>query len=507
MTSLVADSPAKKTHRRPRQGLDYTILQAMDDPALFGRWFRGDSWNPWRVFLAALFGLQMTPEQADFYKQCTGRTDPPKAPSTEAWVIAGRRAGKSAILAFIACYLACFRDYKPYLQIGERATIRIMSADRDQSRVIFRYLTGFMTEIPMLATMVSKQTAEQIELTNSVSIEIGTASFRASRGYSFAAILADEVAFWRSEDSANPDSEILAACRPGQSTIPGSMLLCASSPYSRAGELWKAFDQWYGKDGAPLIWKSATRTMNATVPQDFIDAEILKDPANAGSEYLAEFRTDIEAFVSIDAVCACIEPGVRERAPENRWRYYAFVDPSGGSGDSMTLAVGHKEGNTCILDLIREVRPPFSPEQIVEEFADTVKRYRLTKVVGDRYAGEWPRERFRLHGVNYELVDSTKSELYQALLPIINSNGAILLDHDRMLHPLVSLERRTARGGRDSIDHPRGMHDDVTNAVAGAIVLAATRPATWREKTVFRLPDIPPSSSSGVSDPAGWMSR
>lgn len=193
------------------------------------------------------------------------------------------------------------------------------------------------------------------------------------------------------------------------------MLLSASSPYARSGELWRAFDRWYGKDDAPLVWQAATRTMNKTVSQSFIDEETLKDPANAASEYGAQFRTDIEAFVSMDAVRACIEPGVRERAPENRWRYYAFVDPSGGSGDSMTLAIAHKEGNTCILDLIREVRPPFSPEAIVEEFAATVKRYRLTKVVGDRYAGEWPRERFRIHDVNYELVDNAKSELYQAL--------------------------------------------------------------------------------------------
>jgi hypothetical protein len=313
---LPATNSRVRTPKWPQTA--FTILQAMDHPNLFGCWFKGSSWDPWRVFLAALFGLPMTPEQAAFYQQCTGRSRPPEAPSTEAWVIAGRRAGKSAVLAFIACYLACFRDYTPYLQIGERATVRIMSADRDQSRVIFRYLTGFMSEIPLLARLVAKQTAEQIELTNSVSIEIGTASFRSARGYSFAAVLADEVAFWRSEDSANPDSEILAACRPGQSTIPGSMLLCASSPYSRAGELWRAYDRWYGKDDAPLVWKADTCTMNATVAQSFIDEETLKDPANAASEYGAEFRTDIEAFVSIDAVRACIHRGTFEHPAEHR---------------------------------------------------------------------------------------------------------------------------------------------------------------------------------------------
>jgi hypothetical protein len=37
---------------------------------------------------------------------------------------------------------------------------------------------------------------------------------------------------------------------------------------------------------------------------------------------------------------------------------------------------------------------------------------------------------------------------------------------------LVSLERTCVRGGRDKIDHPRGLHDDISNAAAGALVLA-----------------------------------
>ena len=299
----------------------------------------------------------------------------------------------------------------------------------------------------MLEQLIVKETAESFELSNRVLIEVGTASFRAVRGYTYAAILCDEIAFWRSEDSANPDAEVLNAIRPGMATLPSAMLLCASSPYARRGELWKAFDRWHGRDDASaLVWRAATRVMNNTVSAAFIQEETDKDPANALSEYGAEFRTDIEAFVGLEAVRACIESGVRERAHSNRYRFYGFVDPSGGSSDSMTFAIAHKEGATVVLDLIREVRPPFSPEQVTEEFADVARRYRLTKLVGDRYAGEWPRERFRTHGINYELIDETKSQLYQALLPLINSRGCELLDNDRLLHQLVGLERRTSQG-------------------------------------------------------------
>jgi len=109
-----------------------------------------------------------------------------------------------------------------------------------------------------LNTIDILQAMDHPQLANSVTIEIGTASFRSSRGYTYAAILADEVSFWRSEDSTNPDSEILAAVRPGMATIPNAMLLCASSPYARKGELWKAFHNWWGRDDAPAqLWKSS----------------------------------------------------------------------------------------------------------------------------------------------------------------------------------------------------------------------------------------------------------
>ena len=200
------------------------------------------------------------------------------------------------------------------------------------------------------------------------------------------------------------------------------------------------------------------------------------DPDAARAEWLGEFRGDLEDFATVEAIRACITPGVRERRPDRRFKYVGFVDVSGGSADAMTLGIAHAEGDrqqrTAILDLTREVRPPFSPEAVTEEFAGVLRSYRITKVIGDRYGGDWPREQFRKHGINYEPSDRSKSELYVDLLPLINSQSVDLLDHDRLVHQLASLERRATRGGRDSIDHPPGSHDDLANAAAGALVRA-----------------------------------
>ena len=194
----------------------------------------------------------------------------------------------------------------------------------------------------------------------------------------------------------------------------------------------------------------------------------------------AEARYMKESFVGRDAVSDCVVTGRRELSyddpPHDHDRQYrAFTDPAGGSGgDSMTLAITHrdKESGRAVLDCIREVKPKFSPAAVVAEFAALLKTYKISVVYGDRYAGEWPAERFRENGINYRPSDRVKSEIYLAFLPLLNSGKIELLDHPRLVAQLCSLERRTARGGRDSIDHPPSAHDDVINAVAGALLLA-----------------------------------
>ena len=73
---------------------------------------------------------------------------------------------------------------------------------------------------------------------------------------------------------------------------------------------------------------------------------------------------------------------------------------------------------------------------------------------------------------------------------MINSGACDLLENDRLTQQLVGLERRTARGGRDSIDHPPGAHDDVANAVAGALVTAFKKPGLTSLRNVIEFPKV-----------------
>ena len=458
------------------------ILDAIADPKVFAPLFRDQStWAAWRAFLAALFALPMSDEQLATYRECTGRTDPPTSPSTEAWLIIGRRGGKSFTLALVACFLASFRDWRPYLAVGERGTVMILASDRRQARVIMRFIKGILGAVPMLAATIEATRAEAIDLTTSISIEVHTASFSSVRGYTCVACLCDEIAFWTTDEtSSSPDFEILNALRPTMATVPGSMLLCASSPYARRGALWDAHHKYFGNANGPLIWQAPTRTMNPSITQAFIDAEFEKDPISAAAEYGAQFRTDIEGFITRDALAAVTDRSVLERGPIGGLHYTAFVDPSGGSADSFTLAIAHKQDDIAILDCIREIRPPFSPEAVITEFADLLKTYRIAKVQGDRYAGEFPRELFSRQGIKYELSDDPKSSIYLNFLPLINSGRVRLLGNQRLVAQLTNLERRTARSGKDSIDHAPGGHDDVVNAVAGALLSATAKKPNMR---------------------------
>jgi hypothetical protein len=265
--------------------------------------------------------------------------------------------------------------------------------------------------------------------------------------------------------------------RPSLATTNGP-LIAISSPYARRGAAFETWRRHFGEKGDKLILvaQGASRDFNPSLPQKVVDRAMERDPASASAEYLGTWRSDLQAFVSLEAVEACVSPGVYERGPLPGQRYTAFTDPSGGSADSFTLAICHRERDgQVVLDVVRERQPPFSPEAVVSEFAATLRAYRCASVSGDKYAGLFPRELFQKCGVRYTPSERSKSELYVELLPMINSLRVDLLDDRKAIAQLVGLERRTSRVGKDSIDHAPGGHDDRINAVAGAVVTAVSK--------------------------------
>ena len=459
------------------------IIECLDDRALFAGLMDAPSWKPWKTFLKALFALEMDADELAQYRHFTGRQTPPKKPFRYANCVIGRRGGKTRTLAVIACFLACIPDHTAYIVPGENPVIALIAKDRKQARVLLNYVLGTLQSSPMFAPMIVDALAESITLSNGVIIEIHTASIGAPRGRTFLGVFADETAFWdTSADAASPDTEIITAVRPGLSTIPYSLLVVASSPYAKRGILYKNYAQYHGVDDAPVLsWQASTVEMNSNQIDDPLIAEMeLEDPERNAAEHGGQFRTDIVAFITRESVESCVAHGLRELPYGEGIAYHAFVDPSGGSADSYTCAISHiSPDGVGVLDVVREVKPPFSPAAVTAEFAALIKSYGLNRCTGDAYAGHWPREQFASHGVDYEVSRLSASQIYREFLPSLNAKRVQLLDLPRLTGQLTNLERRTTRGGSDSIAHAPGSHDDVANCVCGTIVhvISDRRPA------------------------------
>jgi hypothetical protein len=412
-------------------------------------------------------------ERKAFKRMTGGRKHEPRQRVDELWAVIGRRGGKTRAAAMLSVYLAAMCDHRETLALCERGLVLFLAQTQQTAQRAFDYAAAVFDALPMLAGYVESRTADTLRLKTGIDLQIRAASFRGLRGVTAVAVIADECAFWYSDEtSANVDSAILTAVRPALATT-GGPLIVISSPYGKRGEMFKAYRQHYGPDGDSriLVAQGSSRDFNPSLSQAVVDRALERDPEQNVAEYLAQFRGDLEQYVSREAVEACVSIGVRERAPATGVGYVAFCDPSGGSNDSMTLCIGHLEKGVAVIDCVRERKAPFSPEAVVAEFAVVLKAYHCGTVRGDRYGGEWPRAAFARCGVDYLSADKPKSEIYLTALPAITSRKVDLLDHTRVIAQICGLERTTGRGGRDSIDHRKGARDDLANAVMGATFL------------------------------------
>ena len=172
------------------------------------------------------------------------------------------------------------------------------------------------------------------------------------------------------------------------------------------------------------------------------------------------------------AVLACVITGRRMLPPQPGIAYRAFVDMSGGSSDDAVLAIGHREGRVAIVDRIEKQigMPPFRPQGAVPHFARIMAEYGCARVSGDSYGGNTFKAEFDEQRVKYAVCFRDKSQLYEALEPVINAREVELPDLSTLIEQAVSLVWRGQK-----IDHEPNSHDDWINAVAGLVFTLCDR--------------------------------
>ena len=385
--------------------------------------------------------MTLDPDEAEFFKTVAGGRLGPVAPLREVWAIAGRRSGKSRMAAACAVFEACLNVRM--LACGETGMVLVLAPTMAQASIVFAYALGFIEASPLLRQQLLSSTSTEIRLAGDVVIAVHPANYRSVRGRTLLAVIADEIAYWRSDDdqSANPD-------RYGQS---------------------------FGVDDPDvLVIQAPSLALNPTLSQATIDRAHADDAESASSEWDAQFRTDLSAFLSDDLIDSAIDRArPREIPPVSGRSYVAFVDPSGGRADAYTLCIGHKEKDgRFVCDLIRRVAPPFDPQSVTASFANLCREYRLTKIVSDNYAGEWVSSAWREQGFTHDRSEMPASALYLEALASFARGSISIPDNPQLIRELRQLERRTSRTGRDTVSHPPDGHDDHANALCGALRLA-----------------------------------
>ena len=427
------------------------------------------------MLLTALDGCRFTSEQAELFREAARREPPePGTMFREIRVIKGVRAGFTTMVeAPTALYRAL---YGPAPAVGVQSVIPLVAQDERGAKSAFHAVREHALSHAGIAEHVTEAGSFEIAFDTGHSVCVYPASAPALRGPAFAAAFMDEYGFVRYAH------EIRASLRRGLLGT-GGILLRGSSPWIKEGLCFEDFQTLGNNDPDVLTLHGGTRFWNPSISQSELDAESRIDPVRFTREYLGLFTDDLAAFLPAKAVEDAVRVGTYERPAQAGLLYLAACDMSAGGPDATTFTICHRDGERIVQDVLKGYRRVNgqSPNlaNVVREMADTLRRYGLREIVGDRFAGQWSRQEFQRAGVTYKnpeimrdgrTIYVDRSTAYLEVGPLFLQGLVDLLDHEDQRREFQRLERRARHGGSDVVDHPKNGHDDHANSFA----LAAT---------------------------------
>ena len=438
----------------------------------------GPTWAPWTTFLKGLEGEPLTETERATWDQHANLPPRDGKGFPEAVCLVGRRAGKSTIAATLAVNAAVNADPQGH---GGLHVVLAAQTESHARRILFGMAQNIVENTPSLAARLTQQPTRGEMVFDSARLITVPCVPSALRGFSAPVIIADELGFFGIEESV----EFIRAARPCLATCPGSRLVIISSPGPAAGALYDMVES-PGPD--TLVWKASADAMNPSLPSDYMERMRIDDPIGYRQEVLAEFVSGVSTLLDPEKIDACARD-YKELPPQAGTAYHAFVDPSGGRHDSMTLAIGHTdEEGRAVIDVLRRIEPPFRPADVVAEFAEVCKAYGCRSVEGDSYASALHADLWIEQGLQYQPCKFTRSQLYLAMVGPLAQEQVRYPRDKKLLDELRQLQRNKTKMGREAVDHPRSGSDDAANAVAGCVYqLLRRRSDRW--ETWFNMID------------------
>lgn len=430
------------------------------------------------VVLRALYGLPMTPEQVEIYRQLTGNDEvfEDGIEKTEAVLAVGARGGKSLLASIIALYESICRGHiwRKYLSPGEIGYAVITATREKQAQAIIQATCSRLLENSKVAYMLESSLQLELKLRNGLCIASFPCNSTAGRGLPIFLLVFDELAHYRVE-GVNQDEKIYSALNPRRAQFRGAKCLKISTPAGKQGLFWDEFNEGFQVPGR-LTVQGSTSLVNPLISEDFIKSEHRRNPDNARCEFGAEFAEKVDAYFPYDRLMECfVLDG--DIPYDSRIRYFCGLDQSGLAGrDRFALCISHlADDDKVFVDAVRAWQT-VDADLIMREIKEITGIYKVPTVSVDRYAVGWVRQALEKIGLEVQV---------RELLPTIYSNlkslviaGRVALPNNKSLRDgLVRTMAFYGRSNQLSISHERSSegHADLADAVATAVFACSNR--------------------------------
>ena len=116
-----------------------SLRAALADPNLLD--LGAPSWAAWRPLLLAGMGEALTDDELAYFTGSPADRGPHRRVD-EAWIVAGRRAGKTRAMAALAVYLAALCTHAHHLARGQRGYVLVVAPDLKQAGELIAYCRG-----------------------------------------------------------------------------------------------------------------------------------------------------------------------------------------------------------------------------------------------------------------------------------------------------------------------------------------------------------------------------
>lgn len=404
----------------------------------------------------------------------------------------GRRSGKTLLAAIAAVYMCFMQDnyFTRRVRKGEKWYIVTVANDQGQSKIALDTIRQLILNSPLNQEIV-RETAFEIEISNSCTFQAIPASARASRGKAVVACLLDELAFQIEGDANRGAKAIYDALSPSIAQFgKHGKILELSSPWLAQGLFHDHYVQaMSGEYPGMRAYQRPTWEMNINLPYgcDFLERARLKDEEAFLIEFGAQFRRNNSALIASEIVDIAVNKKRKDLPPQRdlRGTYVLALDPArGGNGrDSYVAAIVHYEGERLVVDKFHKFDADFEiggKKEVnisaVEEWIKEQHRiYDFDSIVMDQYNSAGTIQSLSKEMPISELTwsVSTKMKAFSKMKELFNSALVELPYHREAIEQIKNLSviyrasgQWTVSGGKES------SVDDFAFALAAGILEA-----------------------------------